>query len=80
MLDPVGNNGGVMDGIELRRRLKRLEQPYANLAPRLGLSVYGLHKQMNGQRHVSRQTEMLLDQLEKEWVRRLSDGGGKPGK
>jgi hypothetical protein len=54
-----------MDGTELRRRLDRFEQPYTELAPLLGLSSYGLHKQMNGQRHVTRQTEMLLTLLER---------------
>jgi len=53
-----------MDGAELRRRLDRLGRPYTQLAPLLGLSINGLHKQMRGERAVSRQTEMLLEQLE----------------
>jgi hypothetical protein len=59
-----------MDGIELRRRVDRFGQPYIKLAPRLGLSIYGLRKQMNGQRPVTRQTEIILETLEKNWVRR----------
>jgi hypothetical protein len=53
-----------MDGIELRRRLNRLGRSYTELAPLLGLSVSGLHKQMNGQNPVSRRTELLLVTLE----------------
>ena len=54
-----------MDGVELRQRLDRLRRPYTRLAPLLGLSVDGLHHQMRGHRRVSRQTELLLDNLEK---------------
>ena len=54
-----------MEGLELRRRLDRLERPYTELAPLLGLSVDGLHHQMRGVRRVSRQTELLLEQLER---------------
>jgi hypothetical protein len=53
-----------MDGTELRRRLDQLRRPYTELAPLLGLSASGLHKQMNGQTAVSRQTELCLEQLE----------------
>jgi hypothetical protein len=57
-----------MDGEELRTRLDALRlglrMSYARLAPMLGLSTSGLHKQMNGQSRVSRQTEMLLERLE----------------
>jgi hypothetical protein len=53
-----------MTGIELRRRLDRLGRSYTELAPLLGLSITGLHKQMRGERAVSRQTELLLEQLE----------------
>jgi hypothetical protein len=54
-----------MDGTELRRRLDRLGEPYTRLASKLGLSNTGLHKQMRGERPVSRQTELLLEQLER---------------
>jgi hypothetical protein len=53
-----------MDGSELRRRLDQLKRPYTELAPLLGLSINGLHHQMRGVRHVSRQTELLLERLE----------------
>jgi hypothetical protein len=54
-----------MNGAELRQRLDRLGRPYTRLAPLLGLSAAGLHKQMRGETAVSRQTEMLLEQLER---------------
>jgi hypothetical protein len=62
-----------MNGSELRRRLDRLKRPYTELAPRLGLTVAGLHHQMRGVRRVSRQTELLLEGLEKAW----GDGLGR---
>jgi hypothetical protein len=55
-----------MDGRELRVRVQKLGRPYVEIAPLLGLSAYGLHKQMNGQRPVSRQTEIILATLEAE--------------
>jgi hypothetical protein len=64
-----------MDGAELRRRLDRLGDPYIRLAPRLGLSATGLHKQMRGERPVSRQTALLLERLEQD--RRGSHHGGE---
>jgi hypothetical protein len=54
-----------MDGTELRRRLDRLGRPYTELAPLLGLSIDGLHHQMRGYRRVTRRTELLLEQLER---------------
>jgi hypothetical protein len=54
----------VMKGTELRRRLNRFARPYTELAPLLGLSIDGLHKQMRGDRHVTRQTEIILERLE----------------
>jgi hypothetical protein len=53
-----------MTGAELRERLDRLGRPYTRLAALLGLSIDGLHKQMRGDRAVSRQTEIILEQLE----------------
>jgi hypothetical protein len=55
-----------MDGVELRRRLDALGSPYTKLAPLLGLSIDGLHHQMRGYRKVTRRTELLLEQLERE--------------
>ena len=54
-----------MEGAEFRERLNRLGRSYVELAPLLGLSVSGLHKQMRGDTAVSRQTELLLDLLER---------------
>jgi hypothetical protein len=65
-----------MTGAELRRRLDQQQRPYTQLAPLLGLSVDGLHKQMRGERAVSRQTEMLLEQLEKGCLAEPSDAAG----
>ena len=56
----------TMDGIELRARIKRLGLTFRAAAPLLGLSVPGLHHQLRGEASVSRQTEMLLEQLERE--------------
>jgi hypothetical protein len=55
-----------MDGTELRRRLDQLGLPYTRLAPLLGLSIDGLQHQMRGYRAVSRQTELLLECLERK--------------
>jgi hypothetical protein len=55
-----------MEGAELRRRLDQLGRAYTELAPLLGLSVHGLHKQMRGVHAVSQQTEMLLERLEQD--------------
>jgi hypothetical protein len=72
-----------MDGAELRYRLDALGRPYTELAPLLGLSASGLHKQMNGQCRVSRQTEMLLEQLERGCLSHsaalASNAAGIPG-
>jgi hypothetical protein len=53
-----------MQGIELRLRLNQLGRSYVELAPMLGLSIWALHKQMNGQSPVSAQTEIILKVLE----------------
>ena len=52
-----------MEGTELRRRLKRLGRSYVELAPLLGLSIGGLHKQLRGDHAVSKQTEIILTQV-----------------
>ena len=54
-----------MEGAELRRRLDQLGVSYTRLAPLLGLTIHGLQHQMRGVRAVSRQTELLLEQLER---------------
>jgi hypothetical protein len=54
----------TISGIELRSRIDRLGVTYTAAAPLLGLTPDGLHKQMTGQRRVSRQTEIILDCLE----------------
>jgi plasmid maintenance system antidote protein VapI len=55
----------TMTGEELRRRIARLHLSYTEAAQALGLSYAGLHHQMRGERPVTRQTEMLLEQLER---------------
>jgi hypothetical protein len=54
-----------MLGSELRVRLDCLKLSRAEAAAALGLSPRGLFHQMSGERPVSRQTELLLEQLEK---------------
>ena len=73
-----------MNGDELRRRLDRLGRHYTELAPLLGLSIDGLHHQMRGYRHVTRRTELLLDNLvrtlqqAKPFEKEAPLEGGKP--
>jgi hypothetical protein len=55
---------------EFKERLDRLGLSRQEAADRLGLSLRGLFHQLSGERHVTRQTEMLLDQLERGCVRR----------
>jgi hypothetical protein len=51
---------------QFKRRLDRLGLPRKWAADRLGLSLRGLFKQLNGDRRVRRQTELLLGHLERE--------------
>jgi hypothetical protein len=53
-----------VDGNDLRARIDKLGLTYRAAAPRLGLSLSGLHHQMRGEAKVTRRTEMLLEQLE----------------
>ena len=53
-----------MTGDQLRARIERLGLSQAAMAERLGLSLNGLVKQLRGERRVSRQTEIILDQIE----------------
>ena len=53
-----------MTGDELRDRIDRLGLTYREAASLLGLTYGGLHHQMRGERPVTRQTEILLEQLE----------------
>ena len=53
-----------MTGDELRQRITRLGLTFTEAAGLLGLSLSGLNHQMRGERRVTRQTEMLLDQME----------------
>jgi len=53
-----------MTGDQLRTRIERLGLSQAAMAERLGLSLNGLVKQLRGERQVSRQTEIILDQIE----------------
>jgi len=57
---------GTMSGEELRTRVRRLGLTYARAAELLGLSRDGLNKQMRGNCKVSRQTEIILDGLERD--------------
>jgi len=59
----------AMSGKELRTRIKALGLTYAQAARRLGLTVGGLGKQMRSVTGVSRQTELLLECMEKHQPR-----------
>ena len=48
----------------MRDRIDRLSLTYREAARLLGLTYGGLHHQMRNERKVTRQTEMLLEQLE----------------
>jgi len=65
-----------MTGDELRERIRRLGLSYTAAAPRLGLSLAGLHHNMRGERRITRQTEIILDYLERERAQpeKLNDG------
>jgi hypothetical protein len=55
-----------MTGDELRERIKRLGLSYRAAAPRLGLSLSGLHHNLRNETSISRQTEIILAMLERE--------------
>jgi plasmid maintenance system antidote protein VapI len=55
----------MMTGNDLRQHIDRLGLTYTEAAQRLGLSLSGLNHQMRGERPVSRQTEIVLEQLER---------------
>jgi hypothetical protein len=55
-----------VDKAEFRKRIDRLKMPRDEIAAQLGLSVPGLNHQLYGLRAVSRQTELLLEHLERE--------------
>jgi hypothetical protein len=53
-----------MTGEELRERIKRLGLSYTAAAPRLGLSLSGLHHNLRDETPIGRQTEIILHYLE----------------
>ena len=55
-----------MTGDELRERIRHLGLSYTAAAPRLGLSLAGLHHNLRDERKITRQTEIILDMLERE--------------
>jgi hypothetical protein len=59
----------MLTATEFRAHLDRLGLPRQEAADRLGLSLNGLFHQMRGDRPVSRQTELLLEHLEREQAR-----------
>jgi hypothetical protein len=54
-----------MTGDELRERIKRLGLSYRAAAPRLGLSLSGLHHNLRNETTIGRQTEIILELLER---------------
>jgi hypothetical protein len=67
-----------MTGDELRQRIQRLDVTYSRAAQLLGLSRSGLNGQMRGDRPVSRQTAIIIDQLERG-AGRVPPGRGAAG-
>jgi hypothetical protein len=68
----------MMTGNDLRQHIDRLGLTYTEAAQRLGLSLSGLNHQMRGERPVSRQTEIVLEQLERGCIavpKRSAPGG-----
>jgi hypothetical protein len=63
-----------MTGDELRRQIDQLGLHYTEAAGLLGLSLSGLHRQMRGERPVTRQTELLV-KLGLNRKRRLDEAG-----
>jgi transcriptional regulator with XRE-family HTH domain len=61
-----------MTADELRRRIAALGLTQREMANRLGLSLNGLFKQLAGERKVSRQTELLLECVERHQPRRVT--------
>lgn len=59
-----------MNGDQLRERLDALDLPYEKLALMLGLSVRSLHRQMRGEAPVSRQTEIILEEVVEKRLKR----------
>jgi hypothetical protein len=55
-----------MTGEELRERIKRLGLSYRAAAPRLGLSLSGLHHNLRNETPIGQQTKIILDMLERE--------------
>jgi hypothetical protein len=55
-----------MTGDQLRQRIRHLGLTYREAAERVGLTLAGLNHQMRGVHAVSRQTEIILAQLERE--------------
>jgi hypothetical protein len=52
-----------MTGDQLRTGIDKWNVPYTRVAPWLGLSIDGLHKQMRGVRAVTLQTRLLFNRL-----------------
>lgn len=69
----------TISGDDLRSRIDNLHLTYRQAADRLGLSPSGLHQQMRNERAVSRQTELLLAQLEREQRARSGRTPVEPG-
>jgi hypothetical protein len=61
-----------MTGKELRARIQQLGLSYRAAAPRLGLSLSGLHHNMRDERPIGRQTEIILNMLERESEGRIT--------
>jgi hypothetical protein len=61
-----------MTGAELRARIDNLGLSYTEAAKKLGLSLPGLQHNLRDERPIGRQTELLLECVEKHQPRRVA--------
>ena len=65
-----------MTGEALRAAIDKWGVPYNRVAPWLGLSIDGLHKQIRGEREVSLQTRALFRRIDR-WITNTADMDGR---
>jgi hypothetical protein len=70
----------AISGDELRARIDGLGLAYVAAADKLGLTQDGLYKQMSGRRRVSRQNEIIINQLEELQLLLSRKGQAEPSK
>jgi hypothetical protein len=70
----------AISGDELHARIDGLGLTYLAAADKLGVTQDGLYQQMSGPRTVSRETEIIIDQLEELQLLRTRKGQAEPSK